>query len=200
MSKEEYLSQLRKNLSKLPKEEFQKAIEYFEEYLTEAGDENLAQAMEDLGTPQEAADQVIREFATDQTNREEAKKNVRKGFSGVWIVILAIFASPIAMPLIIAIVAILFAILAVVISLIFALGLTGVALAITAPLALAGAISMLPYSVPVVLVCLGICLITLALGTMIIYGSYLLVRKFLYWIMVSFGKVFVKGGKKNEEK
>lgn len=200
MTKNEYMEQLRKKLKRLPREDFNKAIEYFEEYFADAGEENIIQAIEDLGSPQEAADQIIREVAIDHGKSGEAKKDVRMGFRGVWVVILAIFASPIALPFVFAAVVMLLALLIAVVAFLAAIGLTGVALTISAPLALIGAVMMIPKSIPVALVCAGTGLLSIAFGVLIVYASYLLVRKFLYCIVSAFGKKFAKGGKQSENR
>ncbi len=199
MTKEEYLEQLRYKLRKLPKEEFDKAIDYFEEYFADAGEENTAQAIENLGSPQVAADQIITELAIDNSSSKAAKNNVKKGFNGVWIVILAIFASPIALPIVISVVTLLLAFVIVVVALLAAFGLTGIAFSISAPVALIGGFTTMIHSFPVALVCFGLGLFFLAIGVLIVYASYLLLRRFLYWIVVIFGKKFARGGKKDEK-
>ena len=40
MNKQEYMEQLKKRLKRLPGEDFERAVEYFEEYFAEAGVEN----------------------------------------------------------------------------------------------------------------------------------------------------------------
>ena len=40
MTRKEYMEQLRKYLKRLPKEDYENAIEYFSEYFDEAGPEN----------------------------------------------------------------------------------------------------------------------------------------------------------------
>lgn len=49
MTRKEYMEQLRKYLKRLPKEDYENAIEYFSEYFDEAGPENEQQVMEELG-------------------------------------------------------------------------------------------------------------------------------------------------------
>jgi len=56
MNKQEYMNQLKDRLKHLPKEDFERAIEYYEEYFADAGPENEQKAIEDLGSPQEAVD------------------------------------------------------------------------------------------------------------------------------------------------
>ena len=55
MTKTEYMKLLSKKLRRLPKEDYNRAVEYFEEYFAEAGPENEQQAIRDLGSPEEAA-------------------------------------------------------------------------------------------------------------------------------------------------
>lgn len=59
MTKTEYLAQLEKHLKKLPHREFQEAITFFHEYFDEAGPEEEEHVMEELGTPKEAASELI---------------------------------------------------------------------------------------------------------------------------------------------
>ena len=46
MTRNEYMEQLKKYLKRLPKEDYDNAIEYFSEYFDEAGSENEQQVME----------------------------------------------------------------------------------------------------------------------------------------------------------
>lgn len=60
MTKEEYVSQLGKYLKRLPKEDYISAIQYFNEYFSDSGEENIQQVMEELGTPKEAAAELLK--------------------------------------------------------------------------------------------------------------------------------------------
>ena len=53
------MEQLRKYLKRLPKEDYENAIEYFSEYFDDAGPENEQQVMEELGEPKEAARELL---------------------------------------------------------------------------------------------------------------------------------------------
>ncbi|MBY5033976.1 DUF1700 domain-containing protein [Streptococcus gallolyticus] len=59
MTKTEYLAQLEKHLKKLPHKEFQEALTFFHEYFDEAGPDQEERIMEELGTPKEAASELI---------------------------------------------------------------------------------------------------------------------------------------------
>lgn len=105
MNRDIYMKSLRARLSKLPREDLEMAMDYFREYFEEAGPENEAQAIEDLGTPRQAADQIIMDLAV-KNSEEFPKAEVKRSFTAVWIGILAVFAAPIALPLAFALVAV----------------------------------------------------------------------------------------------
>lgn len=58
-TKDEYLAELSRYLHKLPQDDYESAMAYFREYFEEASPENEAQAMRDLGTPKEAASEIL---------------------------------------------------------------------------------------------------------------------------------------------
>ncbi len=97
MNKQEYMRQLEIKLKRLPKDDFERAIEYYEEYFAEAGEEHEQKAIEDLGSPQEAADQIIKDFALNYS--KEPVKDVKSGMNALWVGVLALFAAPLALPL-----------------------------------------------------------------------------------------------------
>lgn len=97
MTKVEYLAKLDKYLRKLPKEDYQEAMDYFREYFEEAGSENEAQVIAELGTPKEAARDIISRLLDEKIiDKEKTPKN---RVSIVWIAILALLATPVAIPL-----------------------------------------------------------------------------------------------------
>lgn len=102
MTREEYLSQLKKYLKRLPKNDYENTIEYFNEYFEEAGDEQ--KVMEELGTPKEAAAELLENLLQEKTgsNAGEEKKEKRSVGSILLITCLAILAAPLGTPLLIA--------------------------------------------------------------------------------------------------
>lgn len=97
-NKEEFLAQLRTLLRPLPQEEFDSAILYYEEYLEDAGEESLPEALAALGSPREIAAQLLKGRAAPETLQPYTYREERRG-STLWIVIVAVFASPIVLPL-----------------------------------------------------------------------------------------------------
>ena len=59
LTKEEYLAQLKKYLKRLPKEDYNNAMDYFTEYFEDAGPEGEAALIQELGTPKEAAYEIL---------------------------------------------------------------------------------------------------------------------------------------------
>jgi len=114
LSKEEYLNQLHKYLRKLPRQDYEDAMEYFTEYFQETDEEGAAELMKELGTPKEAArelmanllDKKIEEhqnYETDGYTRAEKKGS---GKHVIWIALLVLFAAPAGAPLLVALAAV----------------------------------------------------------------------------------------------
>ena len=59
MTRKEFIEKLRSEISKLPQEEIDAAIEYYEEYFDEAGKENEQEVLEHLGNPKKVCGQIV---------------------------------------------------------------------------------------------------------------------------------------------
>ena len=66
MTRNDYLKRLSGKLKRLPREDYEIAMEYFTEYFEEAGPENEQQAITDLGSPEDAADAAVGDVACRQ--------------------------------------------------------------------------------------------------------------------------------------
>ena len=117
MSKEEYLNQLHKYLRKLPKQDYDAAMDYFEEYFQETDEAGAQKLIEEMGTPKEAARELIANlldkkmdeaYICDENNdrMETSGKKSSKGGT-FWVACLAILALPVGAPLLLAILAVL---------------------------------------------------------------------------------------------
>ena len=117
MSREEYLNQLHKYLRKLPRQEYEDAMEYFTEYFQETDEEGAEELMKELGTPKEAARELManllnkkiedhQNYETDGQTRAEQKGS---GKHVVWIALLVLFAAPVGAPLLAAFAAVVLA-------------------------------------------------------------------------------------------
>ena len=131
MTKTEYIAKLTKYLRKLPQKDYEEALEYFMEYFEEAGPENEAQVITELGTPKEAAHEVISRLLDEKIIND--KSSLRNKTTILWIAILAILASPVALPILLFFLAILmtllmsiFAVMVTALALTFVLLISGV--------------------------------------------------------------------------
>lgn len=195
MTREEYMKTLAHNLRRLPKEDYDKAIEYFEEYFEEAGPEQEQQAIDDLGSPEEAAKELIMNLA--EKNVKEPPKTVKRGFHAVWIGILGICAAPIALPLALAMVAIVFAIVISILAVLVSLFITAVCLAAAGVLGIFGGAALLLHTFADGIATIGFSLLILGAGILFVYGAFCLCRWFLKKMSQSLGTI-TKGGRKHE--
>lgn len=111
MTKVEYLAKLDKYLRKLPKDDYQEAMDYFSEYFEEAGPENEEKVIDELGTPKEAARDIINRLLDEKIIDDE--KTPKNRVTIIWIAILAVLATPVALPLALLLLAIIITILAI---------------------------------------------------------------------------------------
>lgn len=97
MNRGEFITELRSRLARLPYEELESAVGYYEEYFEEAGVENEERVLQELGSPFQIARQIMADFAIKES--EIKPPSPKKGVWTIWVIVLAILASPIALPL-----------------------------------------------------------------------------------------------------
>ena len=94
MNRDEFLRELSRELRRLPRDEYEKAMDYYVEFFNDAGPENEKTVIADLGTPKEVAAQIIMDAAVERMH--EPPKSARRGLGTIWMVILGVCAAPIA--------------------------------------------------------------------------------------------------------
>ena len=196
MTKTEYMKKLAHNLRRLPKEDYDRAVEYFEEYFAEAGPENEQQAISDLGSPDEAAKALIVDLAA--RNIKEKPKTMKRGLSTLWIAVLAVCSAPVTLPVAICILAVIGAVLLCVGIALFCVVITAIAVAASGILSLFGGIILLFRSLGDGLCNIGLGLFSTGAGILFVYGAILLFKGFIRKASVSLGKI-TKGGRRNEK-
>jgi uncharacterized membrane protein len=129
-NKHAYMAELRQRIISLdiPREDMDDALRFFNEYFDEAGPERETDVIAELGSPAYVAAQIALKLSPAVHKLGDTKKP-RGTFSWVWIVILGIFAGPVALPLALAVAATMF-------------GLAVAAFATVASFAVAGFVSM----------------------------------------------------------
>ncbi len=147
MSKQEFISQLEILLRNIPTQERIEALQYYNDYFEDAGEENEQEVLAALGSPEKVAENIKRDLYqnryaesiesgrvergkeivkyydgeqdTEQTTGDTAKKGWSTG-AIVLCIILGIFALPIVVPLAIAALATIFSVLLAVVAVIAA--------------------------------------------------------------------------------
>ena len=95
MTRTEYLNQLEAYLMKLPQADRIEAMDYFKELFDDAGPEGEEELMTSLGSPKEAAHDILTTLLDKKINEENSNKNNRQVLQ---IAILALLAAPIGIP------------------------------------------------------------------------------------------------------
>ena len=194
MTKTEYLAKLTKYLRKLPQKDYEEALEYFMEYFEEAGPENEAQVIAELGTPKEAAHEVITRLLDEKII--EDKSSLRNKTTILWIAILAVLASPVALPILLFFLAILMTLLMI----IFAVIVT--ALALTFALLISGvytfftSFSLLSVSLASTLFGVGIGLLMFGGALLLLFASFEICKLFVMLTTLLI-KWLIKKGRKS---
>ncbi len=148
MNRAEYLAALRRALSVLPEEERANALRYYEEYFDDAGPENEAKAIEELGNPAKVAAQILadyRELTAVPPVPPIREKRRWRGISPLLLIVLVLLAIPIGGPLLVGAAATVFGIFIAVIAVIFA-------------------VLLVLYGIPIALVCGGVVLSIFSFG------------------------------------
>lgn len=200
MTREEYMAKLQKYLRKLPKQDYEDAIEYFNEYFSDTDEEGQQKLMEELGTPKKAAADLMcnlldRKLQEQDTDIEEKKS--KKGI--ITLSVLAILSTPVTVPLFIALFAVLFAVAICVVCVIFSdfIAAFGVLL-IGGKLLLRGLVSF-PYSLSGALTVTGCGLFGIGCAILLyILGIYLC--KWTGMLLVKLAQVLAGKRGKNHEK
>lgn len=190
MNKYEFIKELKERLRKLPYDEVNEAVEYYEQYFDDAGEQNESAAIAELGSPGSVASQIIAGFAIKDADR--SKTSAKRGLSTVLSVILAMFAAPIALPVALAAIITALAIVICIIAILFSFGFSGVACIV------AGLASMIVGTVVIVqdfataLSCVGMGLASFGIGLIFIKGTAALSKKSFSWFAKLIGKFILR--------
>lgn len=165
MNRQEFIKILNDSLSSMPADERENAVNYYEEFLNEAEDDEAA--ISKLGDPKSIAQQIIRESGTSgeapkQTGNvgEVMKEKMKDPMNLTLLILVVIFSAPLWMGLLGAAFGIVVAAIAVCCSLVFATGAVGIACA-------AAGLYMLTVAAPVGLILIGVGLVSLSLMTLL---------------------------------
>ena len=86
------MNELRERLDRLPSDEREEALAYYEEYFDEAGVDHEQDVIRELGSPASVASRIYADRAVKAARA--SPHNPGKGLSAIWFILLAIFAAP----------------------------------------------------------------------------------------------------------
>lgn len=196
MTRNEYLSQLDRYLRKLPQKDYEEAMEHFTEYFEEAGPENEAQAIQDLGSPKEAAHELLSNLLDKKIEEDNDVSNPNRSKQIIGISILAIMAAPIALPLLIALLTIILSLFIVGFSLIIAaVSISFTSLAVSFGF-LWETFTQLSGHFSTFSLGLGASLLSLGLGLLLL-GVTILLAQWLKWCIIKISQWIVKRGQRS---
>ena len=169
MDKQAFMKELDYRLRHLTDDDKLDALEYYSEYIEDLNLPPDDDVCLHLGTPKEVARQIIAQ-TTERKAEEQQEKKTTKGFgSVVWLAILGIFASPIALPLAIVAVVLIISFLIIIGSIVFAFGVSGIACTLAG-----AAFSVLAFTAAGIaqkFVALGLGLFVCGLGILFLLGT-----------------------------
>lgn len=203
MKTDEYLRQLSKYLKKLPKADYDDAMEYFTEYFVETDENEAKKLMDELGTPKEAACDIISNILEKKidekkqadSEKEQVDSDKKSVFGVLWIALLAIFALPVATPLLISGLIVMFCVLLCVVLAVLCVFLFGVCAAIAGMAVISRAIVTVKISISSAIMLSGLGLAAIGVGIIILLLGVLCVRLFAE-LTIKFAHKASKRGKK----
>lgn len=197
MNREEYIQELTQCLRHASELEKEEAIRYCEEYLDEAGAENMEQAIQDLGKPAKFAAQIKAEAAI-RSNVQAYDKKEKNTFHNIWMIFLGIFALPLALPFMLTAVLLMFTFFLVIVILIIA-GFLVAGACVIASIVFLISFFILPFGANSLLRLGGGCLL-LGVGLLLTIGMYYAIHAVVPWFTKIATNLYqkAKGGNRHE--
>ena len=187
MNRADFLSELREKLKRLPQDEIDAAVNFYDEYFNDAGIQREQNVIDELVSPSAVASKIIGEYAVS-----DAEIPRKRGFKPLWIVILAVFASPVAVPLACAAFIVVLSLFIVFISFV----ISGAAMAFAGIAAIIAGLWALHASLSTGMFFVGYGLFTIAAGTAAFMGTVKLSRITFSGIQKLLGRFLIRRGSK----
>lgn len=194
MTRTDYLTQLETYLNKLPEADRIEAMDYFKELFDDAGPEGEEELITSLGTPKEAAHDVLSNLLDKKVNEAPAQKNDRQLLH---IALLALLVAPIGIPvgigILMAIIGIIIAAVSVILAF-FTVSVTGILLG---GLFIIESFSVLVEAKSAFILIFGAGLLSIGASSLVLLGiSY--VARFFGLLVVRLVQWILKKGKRGD--
>lgn len=190
MNKTEFIRQLERKLKRLPKEDREDAIRYYEEYFEEMGADDTTDVSSTLGNPDEIAREIIATCTEKHMDAQKEQGSIKNNTMVIWMIILGICASPIAVPLAFAAIICLFALLIVLFSLILAIACVALAC-----IACSFVVFFATISAPGLaqkLICLGCGFLLMGIGLLLSIATIAFANLCTHGIAAAFKHIFMR--------
>ena len=208
MNRLQFMMELRERLQQLPPEELNNAVLYYSEYFDDAGPENEQAVIQDLGSPAAVASQILANYAQKNNGMPtavsvpvngttSAEKPKKSAGTIALLCVLAFFAIPIGIPLLIAAAAVVFSLIVSVCAVLFSLYITAIALIIAGIFTAGISFAVLAESPPTTILFFGVGLLLVGIGLAAAVGMTALIKVTFQGIAALMRLIF--RGKRNEK-
>ena len=192
MNRHEFIDELKNRLRRLPYDEVKEAVEYYEAYFDDAGEENEQAVLAELGSPSAVAAQIIAEFAIKGSDTEES---VKKKWGSTWHVVLAIFTAPVTVPVALSVGAVALALIITMSAVLFSFFATGIGLLAAGAACAILSIIISFQSFSTTLLLLGCGLLLAGIGGAIVVPTTTLSKKCFGWLTTRVSNFILRGKK-----
>ena len=189
MNKNDFIEDLKRRLRKLPYDEIKEAVDYYEEYFDDAGAENEQAVLAELGNPAAVASQII---ANSVIKEADSGKSVNKKWRSAWLVVLALFASPVAVPLAIVVGAVAFALILALSAVIFSFFAAGASMVLGGVACIIAGILVVAQSFSTMIYTVGLGLFLIGLGGAATLGTMALAKKSFGWLAKQVSRLILR--------
>lgn len=152
----------------MPQVECDHALEYYTEYFLDAGVDDTTDVIPMVGTPEEVAVRIWDECVDKQVMVQKESGGVKNTAKTLWLIILGIFAAPVAVPIAITVAILIFTLIFVFFVVLAAIAFSGIAIVVAGVMSIPGI--FWAQGIGQVFVLIGMTLVSIALGV-IIFGA-----------------------------
>lgn len=195
MNRRDFFAVLIGELKNIEPTELQDVLQYYNEYIDDAGEENEEAVIAELGSPKELA--VVIKANSSIKYLETGKPSTKKSLNAVWIAIGAIFAAPIALPLAIAFGSLAIALVITFAILIFSIFIVSFCFAVSGILVAIGSFIIIPTSFPSFVLMLGVGMIFAGLSILVFIPTLILARSSYKWLAIFINRKILRRNNNN---
>jgi len=193
-----YLNELEAHLHALPRDEREEMMAYYDEYFRD-GNLSNNEARQQFGTPRQFARRLVADYYMNADDATALKP--KKQLHMIWVVILAILASPVVFPKAIVVLALLDSLLAIVVSIVITIVMIIVSILVAAVTAIIAGFAVIFSSLTGGIFSIGVGLAGIGVLILVvpwfIRGIYSLFNGFVRLIKLT-GRRFIKKGVNHE--